>query len=141
MAESPNKKPESDILLVEDNRGDALVIIQVVAELPFRATLQIAQDGAEALSMLSDLSFEPSLIILDLSLPLISGHIVLERNPRKNVPVVIFSASWNDVDLDRAFSLGAAEYVQKPMGLTAYKDAVRAMIEKWIVHEKDGTGH
>ena len=90
MAESPNKKLESDILLVEDNRGDALVIIQVVAELPFRATLHIAQDGAEALSMLSDLSFEPSLIILDLSLPLISGHIVLERNPRKNAPVLIF---------------------------------------------------
>jgi CheY-like chemotaxis protein len=133
-------KASAEVLFVEYSAGDALLMSQALTELPIRVKLHIARDGRQALMMLSDPSFEPALVILDLSLPLVSGHDVLQRNPRKDIPVVVFSASWNDVDLDRAFSLGAAEYVQKPMDLTAYKDAVRAMIEKWVVHKKDDTG-
>ncbi len=130
-------KPSIDILFVEDSAGDALLTGQIVAELPFRVRLTIARDGIQALMMLSDPSFRPSMIILDLSLPLISGHDVLERNPRKDIPIVVFSASWNDVDVDRAFGLGACEYIQKPMDLAAYKEVVRSMIQKWAVRKTE----
>src|SRR5437879_8021595 len=91
-------RPSLDILFVEDSAGDALLTGQIIAELPFRVKLTIARDGVQALMILSDPSFRPSLIILDLSLPMISGHTVLEKNPQKDVPVVVFSASWSDVD-------------------------------------------
>ena len=129
--------PSIDILFVEDSAGDALLTGQIVAELPFRVKLTIARDGIQALMMLSDPSFRPSMIILDLSLPLVSGHQVLERNPQTDIPVVVFSASWNDVDVDRAFALGACEYIQKPMDLAAYKEVVRSMIQKWAIGKKD----
>lgn len=130
-------KPSIDILFVEDSAGDALLTGQILAELPFRVRLTIARDGIQALMMLSDPSFRPSMIILDLSLPLISGHDVLERNPQKDIPIVVFSASWNDVDVDRAFGLGACEYIQKPMDLTAHKEVVRSMIQKWAVRKTE----
>src|SRR5205085_11140268 len=94
-------------------------------------------DGIQALMMLSNPSFRPSMIILDLSLPVISGHTVLEKNPQKNVPVVVFSASWSDVDVDRAFALGASEYIQKPMDIADYKEAVLRMIQKWAIRQTD----
>ena len=77
------------------------------------------------------------MIILDLSLPLVSGHQVLERNPQRDIPVVVFSAARNDVEVDRAFALGASEYIKKPMDLAAYKAVVRSMIQKWPIGKKD----
>ena len=126
------------ILFVEDSAGDALLTGQIVAESPVPIRLVIARDGVQALSMLDDPDFQPALIILDLNIPLISGHAVLERNPRKDIPVVIFSVSSDERDVQRALALGAREYVQKPMNLEAYKKAVLGIIEKWARPEDNG---
>jgi CheY-like chemotaxis protein len=126
------------ILLIEDSAGDALLTGQIVAESPIPIKLVIARDGEQALSMLNDPGFQPALIILDLNIPLISGHAVLERNPRKEIPVVIFSVSGDERDVQGALALGAREYVQKPMNLEAYKTAVLGIIEKWAEQKNGG---
>jgi len=126
------------VLMIEDSAGDALLTGQIVAESPIPVKLVIARDGEQALGMLGDPAFEPALIILDLNIPLISGHDVLERNPRKDIPVVVFSVSDDPRDMQRALDLGAREYVQKPMNLEAYKKAVWEIIEKWAQPEDNG---
>jgi len=124
------------VLLIEDSAGDALLTGQIVAESPLPIKLVIARDGVQALDMLSDPAFEPTLIILDLNIPMISGHIVLERNQRKEIPVVIFSVSGDPADEKRALASGAREYIQKPMNLDAYKAAVWEILQKWARPEK-----
>ena len=126
------------VLLIEDSAGDALLMGQIVAESPVPIKLVIARDGLQALTILDDFAFQPALIILDLNIPLISGHALLERNPRKDIPVVIFSVSDDQRDIQRAIALGAREYIQKPMNLQAYKQAVLGMIEKWARPENGG---
>lgn len=128
-------KAPIQILFVEDSAGDALLTTQILAELPVPVKLTIARDGLQALGLLGEKSYKPDLIILDLNLPIISGHAVLERNERKEIPVVVFSVAWNDIDVDRAFALGASEYIQKPMDLNAYKEAVCGMIDKWCLRK------
>jgi len=137
MAMSVRTKPVQ-VLLIEDSAGDALLTGQIVAESPVPIKLVIARDGVQALTMLDDPDFQPALIILDLNIPMISGHAVLERNPRKDIPVVIFSVSDDQRDVQRALALGAREYVQKPMNLEAYKKAVLGIIEKWARPEDNG---
>lgn len=119
------------ILLVEDSAGDALLTSQIVADSSLTVKLVIARDGVQALIMLADPTFQPALIILDLNIPLISGHVVLERNQRRDIPVVIFSVSSDENEARRALALGAREYVQKPTDLDAYKQAVLRIITKW----------
>src|ERR1700681_155860 len=126
------------VLPIEDSAGDALLMGQIVAESPVPIKLVIARDGLQALTILDDFAFQPALIILDLNIPLISGHALLERNPRKDIPVVIFSVSDDQRDIQRAIALGAREYIQKPMNLQAYKQAVLGMIEKWARPENGG---
>ena len=99
----------------------------------------IARDGEQALSILAERDYKPDLIILDLNIPKIPGHVVLERYPTKTTPVVVFSAYWSDVDLDRAFALGVREYVQKPSDLDAFKTAVCCLVQKWALHPTDST--
>jgi CheY-like chemotaxis protein len=72
-----------------------------------------------------------------LNTPKIPGHVLLQRYHGKNAPIVVFSAYWNDVDLDRAFALGVREYVQKPSDLDAFKTAVCGMVQKWALHPTD----
>lgn len=119
------------VLLVEDEAGDALLASQMLAEAPFPVRLHIARDGAQALQMLSDEAFKPSVVILDLNLPEINGFRLLERYHRADIPVVIFSASAKESDKLLAKSLGASEYVLKPTELDAFREAVWGMVERW----------
>ena len=125
------------VLLVEDNAGDALLVGQAAKDCPIPVKLTIARDGEQALSILAERGFEPDLIILDLNIPKIPGHVLLQRYDAKKTPIVVFSAYWNDVDLDRAFALGVREYVQKPTDLEAFKTAVCGMIQKWALQSTD----
>jgi hypothetical protein len=76
------------VLLVEDNAGDALLTRQALAGCPLRVNLTIARHGEQALHILSDGDYKPDLIILDLNIPKIPGHVVLERYPTKSAPWV-----------------------------------------------------
>jgi CheY-like chemotaxis protein len=128
------------VLFVEDSAGDALFTAQILTEAVLPVRLTVARDGVQALSMLANPSFKPALIILDLNLPRLSGFDVLERNVRRDIPVVIFTVSANPADRDRAFALGAKEYVEKPTDLDAYRSAVLAMIDKWAFPAREADG-
>jgi CheY-like chemotaxis protein len=128
----------SEVLLVEDNAGDALLIGQVLAEYPAPVHLRIARDGEQALQMLDEPGFMPDLIILDLNIPRISGYAVLASYRLRATPVVVFSASQNEADVDRVLSLGAKDFVRKPLDLDDYKTAVTQMVEKWASHNSAG---
>jgi DNA-binding response OmpR family regulator len=125
------------VLLVEDNAGDALLVGQALAECEISVHLHIARDGEQALQILEEPDFKPDLVILDLNIPKLSGYTVLSLyRPRKSA-VIVFSASDSEIDVDRALSLGAKEYVHKPMDLDDYKTAVCGMIRKWVPREQD----
>ena len=126
-----------EVLYVEDSAGDVLLTKQILSEFLQPVKLSVARDGHQALTMLADERFQPDMIILDLSLPVLSGYDVLERNPRKDIPVVIFSASARTSDVERTLSLGAKEYVHKPMDMVGYRNAVLGMVRNWAMPEQD----
>ena len=119
-----------EILLVEDDAGDTVLINEIIGELSIPVNLHLARDGEQALQMLSDHLFEPDLVILDLNLPTVSGHDVLERHPFRTVPVVVFTGSTREADIQRSLNLGAQEYFRKPLDLDAYREIVRGIVEK-----------
>jgi two-component system response regulator len=120
-----------EVLLIEDNAGDTLLIGQILADFQLPVKLHVARDGEQALQMLTDVNLKPSLIVLDLNIPKISGNALLKRYPNRQVPVVVFSSSWNEAEIEEALSLGACQYVQKPTDIQAFADAVCGMILKW----------
>jgi chemotaxis family two-component system response regulator Rcp1 len=125
----------SEVLLVEDNAGDALLIGQALAEYPAPVHLRIARDGEQALQMLGEPGFTPDLVILDLNIPRLSGYTVLKSYLPRKTPVVVFSTSQNEADVGRVLSLGAKDFVRKPLDLDDYKTAVAGMVERWAAHD------
>ena len=125
----------SEVLLVEDNAGDAFLIGQVLAEYPTPVHLRIARDGEQALQILGEPGFVPDLVILDLNIPRLSGYTVLKSYLPRKTPVVVFSSSQNEADVGRVLSLGAKDFVRKPLDLNDYKTAVAGMVERWAAHD------
>jgi len=120
-----------EVLLIEDNAGDTLLIGQILADCQLPVKLHVARDGEQALQMLADPNLKPSLIVLDLNIPKISGNALLKRYSSRHIPVVVFGSSWNEREIEEALSLGACQYVQKPTDIQAFTDAVCGMILKW----------
>lgn len=130
-----------EILHVEDNPGDALLMKELLKSSRFPIHLSMARDGESALEILKDAkSFsgkgKPDIILLDLSLPRLSGLEVLAEI-RKNkqlqeVPVLVMSASQKDQDLQSAYEKHANFYIVKPMDMEHFS-VVMTYIEKfWI---------
>src|SRR5947209_6422223 len=107
------------VLLVEDRREDALLMKRVCDRLDGAPCLRVVGDGESAINYLTgkgvyadrEANPLPDLILLDIHLPLCSGHDVLAwlrtRSDLGFVPVVIFSSSGDASDIHRSYSLGA----------------------------------
>jgi two-component system, response regulator len=118
-----------EILLVEDNSGDAMAVRLAVAEASATANLRVARDGEQAVALIENTDFRPSLIILDLNIPRIPGSALLER--WQGIPVVVFSSSQNDAEKANVLALGAREFVHKPTDLDAFHHAICGIVERW----------
>src|SRR5579883_278460 len=111
-----------DVLLVEDNAGDAGLIRQVFADSCTPIHRHVARDGEQALLLLTDPQFRPDLILLDLDTPRITGMSLLERWKTLDIPVVVFSSSFNELEKQRALGLGAREFISKPTDIQRFVD-------------------
>ena len=86
-----------------------------------------APDGKTALNLLSR---EPDLIILDLGLPDIPGHELLQRIRARNerVPIVVLSSRGDEAGKVQALDSGADDYVTKPFGMDELLARMRAAL-------------
>ncbi len=130
-----------DILVVEDNSGDARLIKEVLNEHKIFNTLFIVNDGVEAMNFLLNKgkykdSPKPDLIILDLNLPKKDGREVLaeikENEDLKRIPVVIMTISQAEADILKSYNLHANCYVTKPIDLNQFIKVIKSIEEFWF---------
>jgi two-component system, response regulator len=127
------------ILLVEDNPDDEALTLRAFTKNNMLNDVTVARDGAEALELLfADGSAPlPGLILLDLSIPKISGLEVLARiraNQRTRlVPVVILTTSKEQEDVLAGYSGGANAYVRKPLKFADFTEAMKVLGMFWLL--------
>lgn len=124
------------IFLVEDNRSDEKLALAAFKACGIPNEIVVARDGAEAIEKLFGMDPLPALVLLDLKLPKLDGHEVLERiraNPRtKHVPVIVMSASTQPEDIRRSYELGANAYIRKPIELDEFRQSAKALAAFWL---------
>ncbi len=105
------------ILVVDDSSTSTFLMESFFEENGYDVI--VAEDGVKALKKLDKV--KPDAIFLDLMMPKKSGFDVLEelkkREETNKVPVIIISAKTEQEDIQRAKSLGAAEYLYKPIDI------------------------
>lgn len=130
-----------EILIVEDNRGDARLIKEVFYENKIFNSLNFVSDGIEAMDfLLAKGKFKgrilPDLIILDLNLPRKDGREVLAEikasEKLKHIPVVIMTISQADEDVLKSYNLHANCYITKPIDLNQFTRVIRSIEDFWF---------
>jgi len=129
------------LLLVEDDKGDAELMTEVMKDTKIRVALNRVEDGEEAMKYLrkegeyAD-AVRPDLILLDLNMPKKDGREVLNaiKNDEdlKVIPVVVLTTSDADEDILKTYALGASCYVKKPLGLEQFSKLVESIEHFWF---------
>ncbi len=138
------KQITQDILLVEDDPADAELTTRSLQKEEQASSIVIARDGAEALDYLfcrkafagRNISEMPRVVLLDLKLPRVSGHDVLKAikgdDRTRCIPVIVMTSSNHEQDLLECYRRGVNSYIQKPLDLSKFQDAVRQMGKYWL---------
>jgi len=121
------------ILLVEDDRVDAMTVKRALKDLKVINQLVHVVNGEEALDYLrNESNKKPCVILLDLNMPKLNGLDFLkivkeEEEELKKIPVVALTTSKEAPDIDASFELGVAGYIVKPVDYEKLVDAIRVL--------------
>ena len=138
------KVKERTLLLVEDNPDDLELTMRALKKSGFGDAIVVARDGVEAIDYLfgtgayagRDTRSQPAVILLDIKLPRLGGHEVLERL-RKNrqtqlIPVVVLTSSDEREDIAGAYARGANSYIRKPVEFSQFSSVLAVLGRYWL---------
>lgn len=129
-----------EVLLIEDNDADVHLTRLALESGSHPSHITVCKDGTEALTLLRGRNekadaVRPHLILLDWNLPNLSGDQVLslirEDSALNAIPVVVFTSSESEVDVNQAYQLGANCFVTKSMDLEQFFGVIRSVRDFW----------
>jgi two-component system response regulator len=124
------------VLLVDDSPEDVMIAQRAFRGSRVTNVLTIARDGQEAVDLMAEGETPPELVLLDIKLPRLSGHEVLQRVRAEArlaaVPVVMLSASQRHEDIVESYRLGANSYIQKPAAFSRFQQLLEIFATYWF---------
>lgn len=140
---------DKTILLIEDDPSDVELTRRALQKGHILNELIVATDGQEALDYLlgmgafagRDTTDVPTLTLLDLKLPKVSGLDVLRRiraeAVTRRMPVVILTSSREEQDMAAGYDLGVNSYITKPVDFERFVKSVVQLGLYWLVLNED----
>jgi CheY-like chemotaxis protein len=129
------------ILLIEDNRGDFVLLQRAFARLNQNVDIIVANTGEMALAALerestTGLKALPDLILLDLNLPSMHGHDFLKRVKEdtrvRHIPILVLSSSTEDIDVFQSYANHANGHMAKPCDMAGYEAIAECINSCWF---------
>ena len=118
-----------NLLLADDDADDCMFFKEALEELPVASVLTTVNDGVELLHLLTTKSnILPDILFLDLNMPRKTGFECLSEikldEKLKQLPVIIFSTSFDHEIVNLLYDMGADYYIRKPGDFTKLKKAI-----------------
>lgn len=132
------------ILLVEDNDDDYFATVRAFMKAELDNPVQRCTNGDQALDYLfqrgeysdANQAPRPGIILLDLNLPGTDGRQVLltvkADASLKKIPVIVLTTSSARRDIERCYEEGANSYIQKPVDMAGFVNAISQLKEYWF---------
>lgn len=136
---------EKTILLVEDNPQDEMLTLRALRRAKVANRIDVALDGQQALDYLfregefagRDGPDLPTVVLLDIGLPRLSGLEVLARlradARTRLLPVVVLTSSDEERDRLRSYEIGANSFVRKPVDFAEFTETVTRLGLYWMI--------
>lgn len=131
-----SRKP---ILLVEDDKVDAMTVERAMREISISNELVVKGNGEEALDYLKTCDELPCLIFLDLNMPKMNGLEFLNEIKNdinlKRTPVIVLTTSQDLTDKTESYNLGVSGYINKPVDYERFIEIMRTIDLYWTLSE------
>jgi CheY-like chemotaxis protein len=118
-----------DILLADDDADDCLFFEEALEELPVSTALTAVHDGEKLMQLLNDeTNILPHILFLDLNMPRKNGFECLAEiklnTKLKDMPVIIFSTSYEQQVVNLLYQNGAHYFIRKPSAFAQFKKII-----------------
>jgi len=127
------------ILIAEDDPDDALMLKDAFLEID-QSAITFLNNGKLLIEHIQKLLLAktiPSLILIDLNMPVLDGRSVIKElrkhEETKNIPLVVLSTSKNKDDIDSVLALGANQFFTKPASFSDLVDITSMIADKWLI--------
>lgn len=129
------------ILLIEDNEGDIFLTREAFEDSKLTNEIDVVRNGKEALGFLLkrkgfENAVQPDLILLDINMPIKSGHEVLAEvksdDVLKHIPVIVLTTSSSANDVNKAYHNYANCYIKKPVNMDEFIKAILGIEQFWF---------
>ena len=132
------------LMMADDDPDDREFVREAFEESGFRGRFQFVEDGGGLLDYLNlaktglpDRQHPmPDLILLDLNMPRIDGHEVLERiksdERLRRIPIVVLSTSSSELDIQRTYDRGVNSFITKPSGYEELVEMAARLQKYWL---------
>lgn len=135
-----DRMEQKEVLLIEDDKVDAMTVRRAFEELNIAHRLQVVQDGQAAIDYLLEGSgSHPDLILLDLNMPRMSGIEFLQEKNRypelRRIPVIVLTTSGEEQDRVNSFNLCVAGYMVKPVEYRRFVEVIKTIDSYWNLSE------
>lgn len=120
--------------MIEDNPGDVLLTSEALEESKYVIDMDVVQNGKEGLDFLFRQeqyveSIRPDVVLLDINLPMKTGHEVLQEIKAnvatRDIPVIMLTTSSTQEDILSSYQEQASCYLVKPSEVDQYRDFVK----------------
>jgi PAS domain S-box-containing protein len=120
-----NEVPSTLVLIVDDDPGIRALLRRILSQDGY--LIEEAEDGEQALEMCERL--QPAIILLDIMLPRLDGIEVCRKlhtqGKTEDCAILMITSLNDEQSVDRAFELGAVDYIRKPLNLPVLRQRVR----------------
>jgi CheY-like chemotaxis protein len=127
------------ILLIEDDMIEVMKLNRTISKLQLNHKIIEANNGEEALKILTEKEELPDIILLDLNMPKLNGieflNILKNDTVLKYIPTIILTTSNNQKDLLECYKIGIAGYVLKPLKYEDYVSKIEKLLAYWSINE------
>jgi len=130
------------ILIAEDDMDDRYLMKTALEETGITEEVRYVENGVEVINCLEAVIEKngvynyPKLILLDLNMPKMDGREVLKKikshEAYRKIPVVVFSTTKNQLEVNRCYDLGANTYIIKPVSYDTLVDTIRQICTYWF---------
>lgn len=139
------------ILHIEDDESDSLLVQRALVAAGISHPLQVVRSGARAIDyLLGQAPYErrelypmPSLMLLDLDLPLLNGFEFLKWRQTQpevlRIPVLVLTSMQQRYHVAAIYEAGANSFLIKPLDFEGFVDLARAIRHFWLMHNTFAT--
>ncbi|PYY09613.1 MAG: hypothetical protein DMG61_22810 [Acidobacteria bacterium] len=136
----PGESVRKKLLVVEDEKIDAVSIGRVLKKQFPDVTLEIVTNGEQALDWIQRFRPDPSeslfLVLMDLTMPRMSGLDLISEFRKhahlRSTPIVILSGSDSPAAMNSAYDSGACGYLVKPGTSAEMSDLLSKTLNYWL---------